>query len=387
MGMIQDLLNHSWRTTYKVVVDDSCSMESQSDISLRNKYGNNVNITRWDEAQYNLHLYADLLIAIGVTQGFQLRFLNWNREFNIRSSTELVKAFERHSQEYKTNHAYQHENKKVRGVVKNISGQGDEEYITKMNGCSGTPLVTKMNEVFAESNPVEEGKFLRDQHQTVVIVLTDGSPSDAGRDHYQGIKDSLNRRQVVSQRVAHAHDPLSFDVGKTNTYVSFVLATDDDNVVELYEKFDNGFVGVDVNDDFKSEKKECLKKTGHKLTMPEYILKILMVFHPKYDGLDEKKEKVELGEAYNEKKDMTDEERTKMLEHEQKLFEEREARKRQREDMEHQAIIAKEMALQPEDLVNQVDNGPVNNGARKPIRKPQQKSKGGFFSCFNCHKK
>ena len=74
-------------------------------------------------------------------------------------------------------------------------------------------------------------------------------------------------------------------------HVSFIMCTDEDNIVEAYDKyFDKGIINVDIVDDYKSESRQIQKVQGKKFrfTHGDYIVKLMLgSIDPNIDKLDE----------------------------------------------------------------------------------------------------
>ena len=70
--------------------------------------------------------------------------------------------------------------------------------------------------------------------------------------------------------------------------MSVMMCTEDDDVVEKYNKKVDPIAGVDVLDDYASEKKEVEAASGKKFSLNKYLVKC--VLGPKFarwDNMDE----------------------------------------------------------------------------------------------------
>jgi len=121
----------------------------------------------------------------------------------------------------------------------------------------GTPLVGRTRQ-FTNTKPGAD---------RILMVMTDGLPSD-------GSFDTL--RQTVRAK-------------RSNVYMNFMMCTSDDEVVDRYEDSVDAIPGVDVHDDFQSEK-EQVEACGNRLSYNAYLAKcVLGAKFAKYDELDERK--------------------------------------------------------------------------------------------------
>ena len=101
----------------------------------------------------------------------------------------------------------------------------------------------------------------------ILIVMTDGSPSDV---------DFGGLTRLVAGK-------------KANVYVTFMMCTEDDDVVGAYNRHLDRIPGVDITDDYVSEKRE-VEAHGKRLSYYKWMAKaVLGGKMPKYDHMDEKK--------------------------------------------------------------------------------------------------
>merc|ERR1711998_319240 len=119
-----------------------------------------------------------------------------------------------------------------------------------------TPLVAATQAVSGASQRASE-KF--------VIVLTDGVPSD-------GSFEEL-RRAVAAKA--------------EGVYFNFMMCTDDEETVERYEGAIDDVPGVDIHDDYESERVQ-VEQCGNRLSYNKYLAKcVLGARYAKYDNLDD----------------------------------------------------------------------------------------------------
>jgi len=108
------------------------------------------------------------------------------------------------------------------------------------------------------------------EQDRLLLVMTDGSPSDV----------SFEQLGAMIR-------------GKSEgVFVSFIMCTEEDDVVDAYNRKVDPLPGVDVLDDFASEQKEA-EAMGKQLSLNKYLVKsVLGPKFPKYDKLDEVRGKV-----------------------------------------------------------------------------------------------
>jgi len=205
-------------TEMVVIADDSGSMGSKS--TMR---GEETVKTRWHELQFALRKLLDILTFLDKSGGFELLFLNSNsrRPLTIRCKEDLEACWS----------------------------------FAKPGG--GTPLLSTLQPYLENKRGTER----------VLMVLTDGCPSDGS---FENLRGQLARK----------------DQG---VYVNFIMCTDDDDVVDKYEDSIDAVPGVDVHDDYQSER-EQVRQCGGKLSFDKYLAKcVLGAKFPKYDNLDDQK--------------------------------------------------------------------------------------------------
>ena len=204
-------------TDIVVIADDSGSMNSVSD----NLAGGPK--TRWQELQQTLRLLATMLLVVEHTDGCWLKFLNDAEWYKITSTAQL-----------------------------------EEIFAGKPRARGKTPLLGNLA-------PVIEG-FGRDDRDTLLLILTDGEPSDCEFDE-------------LSHLIKSKPD---------DVFCSFAMCTDEADVVELYNKVVDPIFGCDITDDYAAECREA-KRVGNALSPFQWLAKMLLVKYDKYDALDERK--------------------------------------------------------------------------------------------------
>merc|ERR1719473_172824 len=87
----------------------------------------------------------------------------------------------------------------------------------------------------------------------LVLIMTDGEPSDGTFEGFRSIIQSKGKK----------------------VFVSIMMCTEDDDVVEKYEKKVDAIKNVDVHDDYFSEKAQC-ERRGKKLSLNTYLVKCIL---------------------------------------------------------------------------------------------------------------
>jgi hypothetical protein len=152
-------------------------------------------LTRFDELKTTLRELVTLLLAVDHDGGFVLKWLNDSSEYLIRSPADL-------------------------------------EAQLKGKGLPGaTPL--KQNLM-----PYMQG-YKGDAGDLLVVVMTDGSPSDC---NMSGLRSVLKGK-------------------RSNVFCSFLMCTDEDSIVDSYNSCIDPVKNCDISDDYESEKKE-VERTG-----------------------------------------------------------------------------------------------------------------------------
>lgn len=186
--------------------------------------------TRWSEAQLHASITVDLAACLD-PDGIDIRFLNRQGFSRVATSAQVGGAF-----------AY------------------------PPNGY--TPLVRAVKGIF------EEKAVVIRERKLLLIILTDGQPTDD-----RGNPQLAEFMHLISNR-------------PKNTFVSIVACTDDEASVGYLNKLDRAVPGIDVVDDYDSERKEVLKKQGSafRFSFGDYVVKTLLgAIDPQMDALDEKK--------------------------------------------------------------------------------------------------
>ena len=178
--IVRDLLSVSG-TDIVVIADDSSSMNTVSDATDISRP-----ITRWGELRSTLEQLVHLLLVVDHSDGFALKFLNDPSWYQINSAEGLAQVFSAKPQ--------------ARGL---------------------TPLMSNLKLI---ANGYTGGAF--PEGDTIVLVLTDGEPSDCKLPQIQ---------QMLQGRAK-------------NVFMTFMMCTEEDSVVEAYNQCVDPIWGCDITD-------------------------------------------------------------------------------------------------------------------------------------------
>lgn len=120
-----------------------------------------------------------------------------------------------------------------------------------------TPTSATLTKIFNEKKQIAK------ERKVVVICATDGLATNAnGEPDMDGLRRTLESGRISKDRII----------------VNFLLCTDDDVIVEQYDIIDRKIKGVDVTDDYETEKAQILNKKGksHAFSMGNYIVKLMV---------------------------------------------------------------------------------------------------------------
>ena len=184
--------------------------------------------TRWTELKDTLQKLAHMLLVVDHSDGFHIQFLNDPTWHEIRSSQQVETLFQ---------------------------GRPPK---------GRTPLAERLRPLLNGSwHPKGHGA----ETDLLLLIMTDGEPSDCAF-------------QELRQMVKAKH---------SSVYCTFMMCTEEDDVVERYNKSLDRIPGVDITDDYLSEKKE-VERLGNRLNYYTWMAKaVLGGKMPKYDHMDEKR--------------------------------------------------------------------------------------------------
>lgn len=225
--IVKDLLSISG-TDIVIIADDSGSMNNVADMT-------NVSapVTRWGELKNTLLDLVEMLLLVDHTDGFTLKFLNDPRWYTVTSRAQVESLFH---------------NRRPAGI---------------------TPLASALRSVFVGewATAVKRAEI----KEAILLVATDGEPTDTS---FSGLSELIRNRP---------RQPFPY-------YVTFLMCTEQDDLVDRYDACIDNIPGCDVVDDYVSERKQVLA-AGRERTFSrcKWLAKaVLGGKMPKYDKMDEK---------------------------------------------------------------------------------------------------
>ncbi|KAH8046602.1 hypothetical protein JL720_16327 [Aureococcus anophagefferens] len=165
-------------------------------------------MTRWDELRETLIKLAHMLLVVDHADGFNVQFLNDPTWHEVHSGSGRVA---------------------LRRAV-----------------AARRRAAAARSALDGSWHPKGHGA----ETDLILIVMTDGSPSDV---------DFGGLTRLVAGK-------------KANVYVTFMMCTEDDDVVGAYNRHLDRIPGVDITDDYASEKKE-VEAHGRKLSYYKWLAK------------------------------------------------------------------------------------------------------------------
>jgi len=161
--------------------------------------------------------------------------------------------------------------------IKNVTdvSQIEPYFATEPSGY--TPIVSVFNQVLTEmQNVLSEKKLL-------ILLATDGEPTtENGQVTTNGISEKTRFFNLLKSR-----NPID------KIYTTILACTDDDDVMNYLQDWDENIKNLDVVDDFHTVKNNVAKKQGmsYHFTFGDYIVKILLgSMDTFFDEIDEVKE-------------------------------------------------------------------------------------------------
>ena len=211
-----------------VVCDDSGSMNSPVIDGTGRQI---IGMTRWTELKQTVTIVVEIASLMD-TNGIDVYFLNRDPVLNTVDAAQLDAVFARPP-------------------------------------AGGTNIARVLKQILHDKrDEVKERKLL-------IVVATDGlAQTDRGHDGTAELEALLKHERPIVDR----------------TFVTFLMCTDDDAVVDIYNKWDAAIKNVDVVDDYVSERKEILRAQGShfKFSFGDYVVKMLLgSIDPYFDKLDE----------------------------------------------------------------------------------------------------
>ena len=221
-----------------IIADDSGSMDNEIKSDEAQKDAASAPIkTRWGELKTTVAMVAEMASLMDPS-GVDVYFLNRAPVMNVKSYSQVEKAF--------------------------------------IPGPRGfTPIVPILQRVLEDKKDVIKEKKL------LIILATDGIPSDnKGDDDTKGLEMFLKRMKTTYAQLG------------TRTFISILACTDEENVMKVLNKWDDEIKGVDVVDDYQSERAEVEKAQRSKglpvkFTKGDYLVKALLgSIDPEIDKMD-----------------------------------------------------------------------------------------------------
>ncbi len=188
-----------------LLCDDSGSMNAQVDGQTK---------TRWDELKKAVLEILDIALIFDPI-GMDVHFLNRAPQPSVKFTEQITQSFR-----------------------------------APPNG--GTPLVTKLTTL--------EQMYRGMPYSKLLIIATDGEPSDDQSPNYSNLKQCMAR--LIQQ----------------GYHIGFLVCTDNDSQVRYINDIDRQYQQVDVTDDYKTELREVRRAQGRnfKFSYGDYIVKLLV---------------------------------------------------------------------------------------------------------------
>jgi len=156
-----------------------------------------------------------------------------------------------------------------RGVYRNVIeySQIEKAFVKKPSGY--TNIVKTLHQVFLEKVKIDDTK------PVLIHIFTDGHPTnDSGYEDMRGLQNWLTERRNLD-----------------NTFISFILCTDDEEIEAVYRPMEYrvagrmgwngatmGIVGVDVSEDYRGETRDVRRFRGptYPFSYGDFIVKCLV---------------------------------------------------------------------------------------------------------------
>jgi len=208
--------------------------DSGSMQTLIDSRSNTCMISRWDELKMAVNIVVDIG-SVFDRDGLDIYFLNRPKLSNVKTLQQVEHEFRR-------------------------------------GPSGGSDIVKTMRQIIKDKNLKNLDKNL------LILLFTDGLPTVNGNININDLYRVIDKRDNIDK-----------------VFVSIVMCTDDDSIVEQYDKkFDKKIRHVDVVDDYHTERAQIQRVQGsnYKFSYGDYVVKMMMgAIDPKMDKLDEKKVK------------------------------------------------------------------------------------------------
>jgi hypothetical protein len=211
-----------------LLCDDSSSMNSEVSEGS-NAFATNKP-TRWDELNKLAATVIKFATAIN-PNGIDLYFLNRDKKLNVSDLNGLQEIFSE-----------------------------------KPNG--NTNITKTLKEIYGDKR-----ETITKDRQLLVVVITDGQPTDGTSNARTNLFNYLNRMTRSG-----------------NVHISFAECTDDESIMEYLDGWDQQIINFDNTDDYPEEarKVKLVKGRNFKFDYTDYVIKILLAtFLRQYFNLDQ----------------------------------------------------------------------------------------------------
>jgi len=181
--------------------------------------GGKLGMTRWEEFKEMVRILVDIA-GLMDPNGLDLYFLNREPVFNVKDSNQIAAAF--------------HE-----------------------PPSGGTPISAVLRQV------LKDKKQKAKEQKLLIIIATDGlATNDNGDVDMDTLEKILKNERIPKDRI----------------YNTFLMCTDDEGVLKIYNRWDKKIHHVDVVDDYNSEKKEIKRVKGshYVFSFGDYVVKSII---------------------------------------------------------------------------------------------------------------
>lgn len=226
------------------IIDDSGSMsEPLQSHSLNN---HDKTITRWDELKHTSKMIIELASCID-EDGVDIHFLN--RSF-MNKQNETTKT------------------------CNNITSFDEVSGLFNQIPTGKTPLFSTLNGVIE--------RYYNDSNQLLIVIATDGAPTDGFEKFASLVKNRTSNKKAKTK---------DKKTRRRHIRLSFIACSDNDEEIEYLNNFDSKYEGVDVTDDYDSERNEIKDETKRlQFTKGMWLAKALLgPIRKEYDEMDKKK--------------------------------------------------------------------------------------------------
>jgi hypothetical protein len=210
-----------------IIADDSGSMSSP----IKPTGAFSAPKTRWDELKQTIRYIAEIACLMD-NSGVDLYFLNRDPIYNLKHPALVLNN------------------------------------VFTVLPMGFTPLGETFDRVIREKRDFLSNKEIK--KDLLVIMITDGQPTDnRGNVDIRGLYTRLHNRD--SRKIK----------------VSIVACTDDNTTMGYLNKWDHEINGLDVVDDFNTEKEQVIKQRGETFSFGDYVVKLMIgAIDPEIDRMD-----------------------------------------------------------------------------------------------------